>query len=89
MAKRALMAFELYLVGVIIIVERLRRIFLTLIAGDPFHPTTCGRLRMIALSSAALGDRPLPGLGPARRCPSRGDKVGGAAQPARPGSRSW
>jgi hypothetical protein len=39
---------ELYLVGVILIVGRLRRIFATMTAGDPFHPDNVRRLRVIA-----------------------------------------
>ena len=44
----------LYFGGAIIIVGRLRRIFQTLIAGDPFHPDNARRLRTIGLALAAL-----------------------------------
>ena len=40
--------------GVLVIVHSLRRIFMTLMAGDPFHPTNVGRLRLIGLMLAAL-----------------------------------
>ena len=36
------------------IVHSLRQIFTTLTAGDPFHPTNVGRLRLIGLMLAAL-----------------------------------
>ena len=45
---------DLYLAAGIIMVGRLRRIFATLIAGDPFHPANAGRLRVIAGALAAL-----------------------------------
>lgn len=45
---------DLYLVAGIVMVGRLRRIFATLIAGDPFHPANAGRLRVIAGALAAL-----------------------------------
>lgn len=44
----------LYLAGAILIVGRLRRIFRTLIAGDPFHPDNVRRLRIIGLTLAGL-----------------------------------
>ena len=44
----------LYLAGVMVIVAQLRRIFATLITGDPFHPDNVGRLRMAAVILAAL-----------------------------------
>ncbi|HEY2661566.1 MAG TPA: DUF2975 domain-containing protein [Caulobacteraceae bacterium] len=47
-------AFSAYTVGVLIIVERLRRIFATLTAGDPFHPENVRRLRVIGLMLGAL-----------------------------------
>ena len=47
-------AFSAYTAGVLIIVERLRRIFATLTAGDPFHPENVRRLRVIGLMLAAL-----------------------------------
>ena len=45
---------ELSVVGVIVIVQRLRRIFGALIAGDPFHPDNVRRLRVIALVLALI-----------------------------------
>ncbi len=39
---------ELYLIGVLVIVQRLRRIFGAMTAGDPFHPDNVRRLRVIA-----------------------------------------
>ena len=50
----ALLAAELYMVGVLVIVARLRQIFATLTAGDPFHPDNVVRLRVIGLILAAL-----------------------------------
>ena len=38
----------------LVIVERLRRIFATLTAGDPFHPENVRRLRVIGLVLAGL-----------------------------------
>lgn len=35
--------------GVLVIVRALRQIFMTLTAGDPFHPDNVGRLRLIGL----------------------------------------
>jgi hypothetical protein len=49
-----LLAADLYLAGAIVIVGRLRRIFQTLIAGDPFHPDNVRRLRIIGGALAAL-----------------------------------
>jgi uncharacterized membrane protein (DUF373 family) len=49
-----LAAAGLYLAGVLVIVERLRRIFSTLTAGDPFHPENVRRLRVIGLVLAGL-----------------------------------
>src|SRR5437764_5248316 len=46
-AAATLLAIDLYLAGAIVIVGRLRRIFQTLIAGDPFHPDNVRRLRVI------------------------------------------
>ena len=40
--------------GAIVIVARLRRIFASLTAGDPFQPANVRRLRVIALTMAAL-----------------------------------
>lgn len=49
-----LAALDLYLFGVLVIVGRLRRIFVTLTVGDPFHPDNVRRLRVIGLVLAAL-----------------------------------
>lgn len=49
-----LAAASLYFGGVLVIVGRLRRIFVTLTAGDPFHPDNVRRLRVIGLVLAAL-----------------------------------
>lgn len=43
-----------YLAGILVIVSRLRRIFATLMAGDPFHPDNVPRLRIIGLALVAL-----------------------------------
>ena len=45
---------ELYLIGLIVIVQRLRLLFSTMTAGDPFHPDNVRRLRVIALVLALL-----------------------------------
>ena len=47
-----LLGAGLYSGGILIIVSRLRKIFATLMAGDPFHPDNVARLRVIG---AALG----------------------------------
>jgi len=44
----------LYIAGVLVIVGRLRRIFSTLTAGDPFHPDNVRRLRTIGVVLAVL-----------------------------------
>jgi len=49
-----LMAAALYLAGILAIVGTLRRIFMTLTAGDPFHPDNVARLRLIGLVLAGL-----------------------------------
>jgi len=49
-----LLGAQLYLVGAIVIVGRLRRIFQTLVAGDPFHPDNVRRLRIIGGALAVL-----------------------------------
>jgi len=49
-----LFAVSLYLAGILVIVSRLRRIFATLMAGDPFHPDNVSRLRVIGLALAGL-----------------------------------
>ncbi len=53
-AAAVLIAGDLYFAGAIAIVGRLRRIFQTLIAGDPFHPDNVRRLRVIAGIMAVL-----------------------------------
>jgi hypothetical protein len=59
-----LLGIDLYLAGAIVIVGRLRRIFQTLIAGDPFHPDNVRRLRVIggALAVLELGRYAAAGL---------------------------
>lgn len=54
MLAATLLGADLYLAGAILIVDRLRRIFLTLIAGDPFHPDNVLRLQVIAAALGAL-----------------------------------
>ena len=49
-----LLAYGLYVGVVLFIVYRLRRIFATLTAGDPFHPDNVARLRAIGFALAAL-----------------------------------
>jgi hypothetical protein len=49
-----LIAGGLSMAAVLVIVDRLRRIFLTLMAGDPFHPDNVRRLRVIGLMLAGL-----------------------------------
>src|SRR5215472_16935598 len=47
-ALAALMVIaDLYLIGGLVVVGRLRAIFATLITGDPFHPENARRLRYI------------------------------------------
>jgi len=53
-AAATLLAAELYMAGALVIVGRLRRIFQTLIAGDPFHPDNVRRLRVIGGALALL-----------------------------------
>jgi hypothetical protein len=53
-AAAVLLAADLYLGGAVIVVGRLRSIFQTLIAGDPFHPENAKRLRVIGFALAAL-----------------------------------
>ncbi|MBU4433414.1 MAG: MFS transporter, partial [Alphaproteobacteria bacterium] len=50
----ALAAWALLLGGWMVIVERLRKIFATLTAGDPFHPDNVLRLRVVGLILAGL-----------------------------------
>jgi hypothetical protein len=54
LAAATLLAAELYMTGALVIVGRLRRIFQTLIAGDPFHPENVRRLRVIGIALALL-----------------------------------
>jgi len=58
-----LAALSLYIAGVLIIVGRLRRVFSTLTAGDPFHPDNVRRLRVVGgmLALLELGRYPLAG----------------------------
>jgi hypothetical protein len=49
-----LLAAGAYMAGVLVIIGALRRIFVTLTAGDPFHPDNVGRLRLIGAMLAAL-----------------------------------
>ena len=49
-----LFAAGLYLGGILVIVGSLRRIFMTLTAGDPFPPDTVARLRLFGLMLAGL-----------------------------------
>lgn len=49
-----LFAAALYLMGILVIVARLRQIFATLMAGDPFHPDNVLRLRVIGVALAGL-----------------------------------
>jgi hypothetical protein len=53
-AAAALLAIDLYLGGAIVVVGRLRAIFQTLIAGDPFRPENVRRLRVIGGALAVL-----------------------------------
>ncbi len=43
-----------YIAVLLFIIDRVRRIFLTLTAGDPFHPENVTRLQAIGFSLAAL-----------------------------------
>jgi len=47
-------AFTAYAAVVLVIVDRLRRIFATLTAGDPFHPENVRRLRTVGVMLAVL-----------------------------------
>jgi hypothetical protein len=53
-AAATLLAADLYLAGALVIVGRLRKIFQTLIMGDPFHPENVRRLRTIGAALAVL-----------------------------------
>ncbi len=44
----------LYVGGVTVVIHRLRQIFATLTAGDPFHPDNVTRLRLIGLMLVTL-----------------------------------
>lgn len=54
MVSLFLFASALYLGGVLAVVERLRKVFSALTAGDPFHPDNVRRLRYVGLLLAAL-----------------------------------
>ncbi len=47
-------AIGLYLTGVLVILNRLRKVFVTLTAGDPFHPDNVARLRLVGALLAGL-----------------------------------
>jgi hypothetical protein len=53
-AAAVLLVADLYLAGGVVVVGRLRDIFQTLIAGDPFHPDNARRLRVIGATLAVL-----------------------------------
>ena len=53
-AALVLLALDAYVGGGIVIVGRLRRIFRSLIDGDPFHPANVRRLNVIAATLAIL-----------------------------------
>ena len=44
----------LYIFGLLVILHRLRKVFATLTAGDPFHPNNVTRLRWVGGLLAAL-----------------------------------
>lgn len=44
----------LYLAAILVVVNRLRRVFGTLTLGDPFQPENVGRLRVIGLALIAI-----------------------------------
>jgi len=50
----ALIAGAVYMGGVLAIVDILRRIFVTLTAGDPFHPDNVRRLRLVGVIFGGL-----------------------------------
>ena len=50
----ALLALAAYAAGLVVVFNRLRRVFGTLTQGDPFHPENVGRLRVIGLALIAL-----------------------------------
>jgi len=47
-------AIGLYITGVLVILNRLRKVFVTLTAGDPFHPDNVARLRLVGALLAGL-----------------------------------
>jgi hypothetical protein len=49
-----LLAAALYMAGLLVIVGSLRRIFMTLTIGDPFHPDNVTRLRWVGVMLASL-----------------------------------
>lgn len=49
-----LFAASLYMANVLVIIGALRRIFVTLTAGDPFQPENVNRLRLIGVMLATL-----------------------------------
>jgi DUF2975 family protein len=53
-AALRLAGVELSLICVLVIVQRLRRVFGAMTAGDPFHPDNVRRLRVIALMLALI-----------------------------------
>ena len=50
----ALLAMAAYASGLVVVFNRLRRVFATLTLGDPFHPENVVRLRVIGLALIAL-----------------------------------
>ena len=50
----ALLALAAYVAGLVVVFNRLRRVFGTLTRGDPFHPDNVGRLRVIGLALIGL-----------------------------------
>lgn len=49
-----LVCAAIYFGVILAIVQRLRKVFVTLTAGDPFHPDNVGRLRLIGLLLGGL-----------------------------------
>ena len=49
-----LLGFAVYVGVVLLIIDRVRRVFLTLTAGDPFDPANVPRLRAIGFALAGL-----------------------------------
>ncbi len=54
MVAAVLLAVEAYLAALIVIFNRLRRVFETLTLGDPFRPDNVHRLRLVGLALVAL-----------------------------------